>query len=262
MTDIPIQNGEPVLRTEMNGRILVLTLNRPHAKHAFDLALATALSDALDRFEDDPALSVAVITGSGGTFSSGADLKALLRGERGYTEKRGGFGIMKRPPDKPLVAAVEGYAVAGGFELALCADFIVAGRDARFGLPEVKRGLVAVGGGLFRLPRRIPYHVAMEMALTGDLYPADRMAELGLVNRVVDPGGALDGAIYFARIIAENGPLAIRATKQIVRESHAWTDETGWVEQRRFADPALKSEDAREGPLAFAEKRKPVWTGR
>jgi enoyl-CoA hydratase len=259
MKDIPIENGEPVLRTEVRGSVLVLVLNRPHAKHAFNLALATALSDALDVFESDPNLRAGVITGAGSTFSSGADLKALLHGERGYTEKRGGFGIMKHPPDKPLLAAVEGYAVAGGFELALCADLIVAARDARFGLPEVKRGLVAVGGALFRLPRRIPYHVAMEMALTGALLPAERMRELGLVNRVVDPGRALEEAIDLATAISENAPLAVRATKQIVARSVEWTDEAAWTEQRRYADPALKSLDATEGPRAFAEKRRPSW---
>jgi enoyl-CoA hydratase len=262
MTDVPIENGEPVLKTEVRDSVLVLVLNRPHAKHAFNLALATALSDALDAFDDDPTLRVGVITGAGGTFSSGADLKALLRGERGRTEKRGGFGIMKRPPEKPLLAAVEGYAVAGGFELALCADLIVAARDAKFGLPEVKRGLVAVGGALFRLPRRIPYHAAMEMALTGDLYPAQRMLDLGLVNRVVDPGKSLEAALELAAKISENAPLALRATKQIVAHSNEWTDEEGWVEQRAHSDPALKSEDAKEGPRAFAEKRKPLWTGR
>lgn len=261
MNDIPVENDEPVLRIETRGHVLVLILNRPHARHAFNLALATALSNALDAFEDDAALYAGVITGAGGTFSSGADLKALLRGERGHTEKRGGFGIMKRPPDKPLVAAVEGHAVAGGFELALCADLVVAARDARFGLPEVRRGLVAVGGGLFRLPRRIPYHVAMEMALTGDLYPAERMQALGLVNRVVDPGTALDEAVALAAKISENAPLALRATKQIVVHAAEWTEEAAWREQRRFADVAFRSDDAKEGPRAFAEKRRPVWKG-
>jgi enoyl-CoA hydratase len=261
MSDIGIENGEAVLRTEVRGHVLIVVLNRPHAKHAFNLALATALSEALDLLDEDPALRVGVLTGSGGTFSSGADLKALLRGERGYTEKRGGFGIMKRPPEKPLVAAVEGYAVAGGFELALSADLIVAARDAKFGLPEVKRGLVAVGGALFRLPRRIPYHVAMEMALTGDLYSADRLQELGIVSRVVDPGATLDAAIELANRLSENGPLALRATKQIVFRANAWSDEAAWSEQRRYADPALKSDDAKEGPRAFAEKRKPVFRG-
>lgn len=261
MTEIAIENGEPVLRTEVQDNVLVITLNRPHAKHAFHGALAAALSNTLDRLDEDPSLSIGVITGSGGTFSSGQDLKALLKGDRGYTEKRGGFGIMRRPPEKPLIAAVEGFAVAGGFELALCADLIVAGSDAKFGLPEVKRGLVAVGGGLFRLPRRIPYHVAMEMALTGGLYSAERMRELGLVSRVVESGSALNAALQLAAAIGENGPLALRATKQIMASANQWTDEEGWSEQMRFAGPALKSDDAREGPRAFAEKRKPVWKG-
>ena len=262
MTDITIEHGEPVLRTEVRGNVLVITLNRPHAKHAFNGALARALSDTLDRLDGDPALSIGVITGANGTFSSGQDLKALLTGDRGHTEKRGGFGIMKRPADKPLIAAVEGYAVAGGFELALSTDLIVAARDAKFGLPEVKRGLVAVGGALFRLPRRIPYHVAMEMALTGELYAAERLQALGLVSRVVEPGTALDAALQLAASIADNGPLALRATKQIVFQSNAWDDEQAWSEQMKLAAPAFKSEDAKEGPRAFAEKRKPVWSGR
>ena len=261
MSDIAIENGAPVLRTEVRGNLLLIELHRPHARHAFNGALARALSDTLDRFEEDSALSLAVLTGSGGTFSSGQDLKSLLHGDRGYTEKRGGFGIMKRPPDKPIVSAVEGYAVAGGFELALSTDLIVASRDAKFGLPEVKRGLVAMGGGLFRLPRRLPYHLAMEMALTGELYSATRLHELGLVNRVVEPGQALTAALQLATAIAEHGPLALRATKQIMARAHAWTDEQGWREQRQYADVALTSEDAREGPRAFAEKRKPVWRG-
>ncbi|MET0343794.1 MAG: crotonase/enoyl-CoA hydratase family protein [Polyangiales bacterium] len=261
MSDIAIENGEPVLRTEVRGNVLVITLNRPHAKHAFNRALATALSDTLDQLDETPALSLAVITGGGGTFSSGQDLKALLQGDRGYTEKRGGFGIMRKPADKPLIAAVEGYAVAGGFELALSTDLIVAASDAKFGLPEVKRGLVAVGGALFRLPRRIPYHVAMEMALTGELYAAERLQALGLVSRVVEPGTALDAALALAETIAENGPLALRATKQILFQSNAWSDDEAWSEQTKLAAPAFKSEDAKEGPRAFAEKRKPVWRG-
>jgi enoyl-CoA hydratase len=261
MDDIAVEHGQPVLLTETRGGVLVIELNRPHARHAFNRALSAALSDTLDRLDADPSLSAGVLTGAGGTFSSGADLKAILRGDRPHTEKRGGFGIMKRPPDKPLIAAVEGYAVAGGFELALSADLIVAARDAKFGLPEVKRGLVAVGGALFRLPRRIPYHVAMEMALTGDLVGAERLFELGLVNRVVAPGETLSAALSLAAAIAENGPLALRATKQIVFHASGWSDEAGWVEQRAFAEPALRSEDAKEGPRAFAEKRKPVWRG-
>jgi len=261
MTEIAIENGEPILRTEVRGNVLVIELNRPHAKHAFHGALARALAETLDRFDEERALSVAVLTGSQQTFSSGQDLKALLQGDRGHHEKRGGFGIMKRPPDKPLIAAVEGYAVAGGFELALSADLIVAARDAKFGLPEVKRGLVAVGGALFRLPRRIPYHVVMEMALTGELYAAERMRELGLVNRIAEPGTALEAALELASTIAENGPLALRATKQILFRSNEWSDEEGWAAQMQYAGPAFKSEDAKEGPRAFAEKRKPIWRG-
>lgn len=261
MSEIAVENGQPILRTEVRGNVLVIELNRPHAKHAFHGALARALSDTLDRYESEPAQRVAVLTGSGGSFSSGQDLKALLSGDRGHTEQRGGFGIMKRPPNKPLIAAIEGYAVAGGFELALCCDLIVAARDAMFGLPEVKRGLVAVGGGLFRLPRRIPYHVAMEMALTGELVGAERMRELGLVSRIAEPGGALDAALALAAAIAENGPVALRATKQIVAHGVDWSDEEGFREQMRFATPAFQSEDAKEGPRAFAEKRKPIWRG-
>lgn len=261
MTDIAVEHGEPILRTELRASTLVIELNRPHARHAFNGALARALSDTLDRFDEQPDLSVAVLTGSRQTFSSGQDLKALLQGDRGYTERRGGFGIMKRPPEKPIIAAVEGFAVAGGFELALSTDLIVAASDAKFGLPEVKRGLVAIGGALFRLPRRIPYHVAMEMALTGELYSAERMRDLGVVSRVVEPGGALDAALALAETLSENGPLALRATKQIISHAHTWGDADGFTEQRRYADPALRSEDAKEGPRAFAEKRKPVWRG-
>jgi len=261
MDEIAVEQGQPVLRAEAHGGILVIELNRPHAKHAFNRALSIALSDTLDRLDADPSLSAGIVTGAGRTFSSGADLKAILQGERPYTDKRGGFGIMRCPPEKPLIAAVEGYAVAGGFELALSADLIVAAQDAKFGLPEVKRGLVAVGGALFRLPRRIPYHVAMEMALTGELVGADRLLALGLVNRVVSPGEALSAALSLAAAIADNGPLALRATKQIVFHASGWSDEAGWAGQRAFADPALRSEDAKEGPRAFAEKRKPVWRG-
>jgi enoyl-CoA hydratase len=261
MSDIPMENGSPVLNLDVRDGIFVLVLNRPTAKNAFNLELSRALSDAVDRFESDPKLLVAVITGAGSTFSSGADLKALLAGERPHTEARGGFGILRRPPDKPLIAAVEGFAVAGGFELALCADLIVAARDAKFGLPEVKRGLVATGGGLFRLPRRIPYHLAMEMALGGETVSAARLFEVGLVNRVVDPGAALSAALELAAKIAENAPLALRATKQIMARSYEWSGDSAWSEQRRYADTALRSADAKEGPRAFAEKRRPVWKG-
>jgi enoyl-CoA hydratase len=250
-----------ILLSETRAQVLLLTLNRPEAKNAFNAALSRALSDALDRFEEDPALRVCVLTGAGGSFCAGMDLKALLQGEVSSTEKRGGFGIMAHPPNKPIIAAVEGYAVAGGMELALCCDLIVATEASKFGIPEVRRGLVAVGGALFRLPKRIPYHVVMELALTGELYSAERCQQLGLVTRVVPPGAAVDAAIELAQRIAQNGPLAVAATKQILQRSLEWTEEQAWKEQHKLARPALRSKDATEGARAFAEKRPPVWRG-
>jgi enoyl-CoA hydratase len=255
------QSLEDVLQTEVRGHVLVITLNRPEAKNAFNAALSQALSNALDRLDEDPQLRAGVLTGAGGSFSAGMDLKALLKGEVSATPKRGGFGIMKQPPQKPLVAAVEGYAVAGGMELALCCDLIVATDTSKFGLPEVKRGLVAVGGGLFRLPKRIPYHAVMELALTGELVGAERMAQLGLLSRVVPKGQALEAALELAERIAQNAPLAVVATKQILLESAEWTEEEAWTTQRKLARTALTSQDAREGASAFAEKRAPVWHG-
>lgn len=252
---------QDVLLTEARGHVLLITLNRPEAKNAFNAALSQALSGALDRLDEDPALRVGVLTGAGGSFSAGMDLKALLQGEQAATPERGGFGIMRRPPKKPLIAAIEGYAVAGGMELALCCDLIVASAESRLGLPEVKRGLVAVGGGLFRLPARIPYHVVMELALTGDLLPAQRLAELGLISRVVPKGEVLPAALELAERIAHNAPLALAATKQILAAAGDWSQAEAWSEQRKLAKPALSSQDAKEGARAFAEKRAPVWRG-
>jgi enoyl-CoA hydratase len=249
------------LLSETRGPVLVLTLNRPEAKNAFNAELSQALSDALDQFDADPTLRAAVLTGAGGSFSAGMDLKALLKGEQSATPKRGGFGIMAQPPEKPIIAAIEGYAVAGGMELALCCDLIVASEASKLGLPEVKRGLVAVGGGLFRLPARIPYHVVMELALTGDLVPAQRMLEVGLLTRVVPAGEALNAAIELAERIAANAPLAVAATKKILRTAPEWNEAEAWTEQRKIARSALKSDDAKEGARAFAEKRPPVWRG-
>ena len=254
-------SNEEVLRSEVREHVLVLTLNRPHARNAFNAALSQALSDALDRFDDDRELRVAVLTGAGGSFSAGMDLKALLTGEQSFTRKRGGFGIMTLPPQKPLIAAVEGYAVAGGLELALCCDLIVAADNAMMGLPEVKRGLVATGGALFRLPRRIPYHVVMELALTGENQPVERFHRLGLVTKVVPAGQALEAAIALAKLIATNAPLAVAATKQIMQKAYDWTEEEAWPAHRKLASKALSSQDAREGSRAFAEKRPPVWRG-
>jgi enoyl-CoA hydratase len=190
------------------------------------------------------------------------DLKAFLRGERPAIEGRGLCGITQTPPRKPVVAAVEGWALAGGFELVLACDLVVAGRGARFGVPEVTRSLVAAGGAALHLPRRVPYALALEMLLTGEPVDAERAAAMGLVNRVVEDGGALEAAVELATVIAANGPLAVAATKQVARSAGDWTTEQGWAEQAALVQPVFESEDAREGATAFAERRAPVWRGR
>jgi enoyl-CoA hydratase len=246
------------VRAEADGDVLVVTIDRPEARNAVNLAVAEGIAAALDRLDDDAALRVGILTGAGGNFCAGMDLKAFVAGERPHVEGRGFAGIVQGPPRKPLIAAVEGWALAGGFEVALACDLIVAARDARFGIPEVKRGLVAAGGALIRLPRRIPYHLAMDLALTGDPIPAERAYALGLVARVAEPGGALVAARKLAAAIAANGPLAVDATKRILVADEA----DAWERQAEIAGPVFASEDAREGARAFAEKRPPVWRGR
>ncbi|MGH3244337.1 MAG: crotonase/enoyl-CoA hydratase family protein [Spirillospora sp.] len=252
--------SDAVLTEEADG-VLVITINRPEARNALNGAAGRGIAAAVDELDSREDLSVGILTGAGGTFCSGMDLKAFLAGETPVVEGRGFGGITERPPDKPLIAAIEGYALAGGCELALSCDLIVAARDAQFGLPEPKRGLVAAGGGLLRLPQRIPFHIAMEIALTGDRYPAERMAEVGLVNRVTEPGGALAAAKELASRIAENAPLALAATKKVVNGSGDWTSEEMWRKQQDITLPVFMSKDAQEGPAAFAEKRKPNWSG-
>lgn len=246
---------------EEDAGVLLITLNRPEARNAVNLELAEGIGSALDRLDAAPSLRVGVITGAGGTFCAGMDLKAFVTGERPWVGDRGFAGITQRASRKPLIAAVEGFALAGGFEVALSCDLIVAASDARFGIPEVKRGLVAAAGGLIRLPKRIPYHVAMELALTGDPIDASRAHALGIVNRVVDPGQAVGTAREIAAGIARNGPLAVDASKQIVAGAIDWTDEEGWAKQGEIAGPVFGSHDAQEGAKAFAEKREPVWQG-
>jgi enoyl-CoA hydratase/carnithine racemase len=253
-------NSENVVLVEQRDRILIITINRPEAKNAVNAAVSHALADAMDRLDGDAGLSVGVLTGAGGSFCAGMDLKAFARGENVVVEGRG-MGFTERPPVKPLIAAVEGYALAGGTELALATDLIVASKESAFGIPEVKRGLVAGGGGLLRLPQRIPYAIAMELALTGENLPAQRAHELGLVNVLAEPGQALDAAIALAERITANGPLAVAATKRIITESRAWSPDEMWRAQTKILAPVFMSNDAREGAVAFAEKRPPKWTG-
>lgn len=251
----------PVL-FERTGSTAIITINRPERKNSFDRATAYAMEAAIDRFEADDELRVAVLTGSGEVFCAGQDIIAAGLGEIGTTERRGGGGIMRQPPEKPIIAAVEGYAVGGGLEICLSCDLIVASRTALLGLPEAKRGLPAMGGGLFRLPKRMPYAIAMEAAITGAMWPATRYYELGLVNRLTEPGSALTEARELAATIAAAGPVAVRASKAVVQGSLAWTDEQGWANQQEFVDRVLNSDDYLEGLRAFAEKRRPAWKGR
>ena len=247
--------------TERRGRTLVITINRPEARNAFNLPVAQGLAAAMDELDDSPELSVAILTGAGGNFSAGMDLKAFASGELPYVEGRG-IGFTERPPRKPVIAAVEGYALAGGTEMVLATDLIVASRTAKFGIPEVKRGLVAAGGALLRLPRRIPYHLAMELALTGEPIGAERAAQIGIVSRLTEPGEAVAGARELAAAIARNGPLAIDASKRVVAAAADWPAAEAWERQAEITGPVFASEDAREGATAFAEKRDPVWRGR
>jgi enoyl-CoA hydratase len=249
------------VRTSVDDGVAVITIDRPEARNAVNGAVAQGVAAALDEFDSRKDVSVLVLTGAGGTFSAGMDLKGFLTGDSPLAEGRGFGGIVERPPAKPIIAAVEGYALAGGFELALACDMIVASSEAKFGLPEVKRGLVAGAGGLLRLPARIPYHAAMEIALSGDHYPASRLAELGLVNRVTSPGEALAVATELARSVAANAPLALAATKRVIVESRDWPSAERFARQGEIINPVFGSKDAMEGAAAFAEKRPPVWTG-
>jgi len=252
---------EAVLTEERDG-VLVVTINRPEARNAINGDVARGIAAALDRLDAEHGLRVGVLTGAGGFFSSGMDLKGFLAGDVPVVEGRGLGGLTERPPRKPLIAAVEGYAVAGGFELVLACDLVVAAESARLGVPEVKRALVAGAGAALLLPQRIPQAIALELLLTGEPVDAARAAALGLVNRVVPDGTALDAAVELARTIAANGPLAVAVTKQIARSASDWSSAEGWQRQAELMAPVFVSEDAQEGARAFAEKRAPVWKGR
>ncbi len=246
---------------ERHGAVQVITINRPEARNALNGAVAVGIRDAADELDADGDLRVGVLTGAGGTFSAGMDLKAFLKGETPSFPGRGLCGITQTPPRKPMIAAAEGWALAGGFELALACDLVVAGASARFGVPEVKRALVAGAGGALLLAQRIPRALALEMLLTGDPIDARRAAEIGLVNRVVDDGQALQAALELANTIAANGPLAVTATKEISNSGGDWSAAERWDRMARRMQPVFTSQDAQEGARAFAEKRAPVWKG-
>jgi enoyl-CoA hydratase len=253
--------SDPVV-TERRDRVLVITLNRPDARNSVNRELADALATTLQSLDADDGLSVGVLTGAGKGFSAGMDLKAFAEGGRPMVPGRGFAGIVEQSCRKPLVAAVEGFALAGGLEIALSCDLLVAARGARLGIPEVTVGLFAGAGALLRLPRQLPYATAMELALTGEPISAERAHELGMVNRLAEPGEAVSVAIELAERIARNAPLGLAASKRILAESAGMTDPEFWAYQEPIFDEVFASADALEGATAFAEKRSPRWQGR
>ena len=252
----------PEVLVEYEDGLVIITINRPEARNAVNRAVSYGVCAAVDELDARDDLRVGILTGAGGSFCSGMDLKAFLRGEITRVEGRGILGIAMTPPKKPLIAAVEGYALAGGFEAMLACDLTVAARNAQFGLPEVKRGLAAAAGGLLRLPRVIPQRIAMELALTGDMISAERAAQYGLINILTEPGEALAEARRLAARIIANAPLSVAASKRVINEQRDWPLGEMFARQQEITAPILASADAREGAAAFAEKRKPAWKGR
>lgn len=252
-----------LVKVDIQDQVLIITLNRPEARNAINHETAVQLAAALDELDQNPELAVGILTGANNTFCSGMDLKAFAKdGQRPYVADRGFAGICERPPRKPLIAAIEGYALAGGLEIAMACDMMIAAETAKFGVPETKRGIVPGSGGMVRLPTRVPYVVAMELVLTGDMFSAEQAANWGLINRVVPEGQALQGALELAQRIKENGPLAVQTAKQIISESRDWPQEHMFDLQRPRIAHVFVSADAKEGATAFAEKRKPVWQGK
>ncbi|HEY7892336.1 MAG TPA: crotonase/enoyl-CoA hydratase family protein [Solirubrobacteraceae bacterium] len=251
-----------VVLTERRGNVLLITLNRPEVRNAVNGAVAEGVARALELLDSDAELALGILTGAGGFFCAGMDLGAFVRGESPWYGDRGFAGIAQRSARKPLIAAIEGFAVAGGFEVALACDLIVAAKGAKLGIPEVKRSLVAAGGALLRLPKRMPYHAVMELALTGDVLPAERFHQFGVVNSLAEPGESVAVALELAARVAKNGPLALIASKRILQEQFDWASADMWEKQREISGPVFSSEDAKEGASAFKEKREPVWRGR
>lgn len=253
--------SDAVLVSKENG-VMTVTINRPEAKNAINKQVAEGISAAMDELDSNPELQVAILTGAGGSFCSGMDLKAFLTGETPVVPGKGFAGLCEKQPEKPIIAAVEGYALAGGFELLLSCDLVVSADNAKFGIPEVKRGLVAGAGGLVKMPRQMPYRIALELALTGDFITAQRAYEIGMINKVVAAGTALEQALALAAVIAANGPLAILTSKKIMKASLDWNTDEMFAKQAPLIAPVFVSEDAREGAAAFAQKRKPNWKGK
>lgn len=250
--------SEQAVLVEQRGRVLLITLNRPEAMNAVNSALADALVGAIEQLDADDGVSVGVLTGNGRGFSAGMDLKAFLA--EGPPARFGDFIV--NGSRKPLIAAIEGFALAGGLEIALTCDLLVAAKGVKLGIPEVGVGLFAAGGALTRLPRVVPFGVAMEMALTGEPIRAEQAFEYGLVSRLTEPGEAVAEALALAERIARNAPLSIAASKVLLREAAGRTEAEFWEFQRDHQRRVFASDDAREGPRAFAEKRAPDWAGR
>ena len=248
--------------TETRGRVMIITLNRPDAMNAVNLAVAEQLAAAMDALDDDPELSVGVLTGAGRGFCAGMDLKAFVTGGMPVVPGRGFGGITEQPPKKPVITAVEGFALAGGLELALSTDLIVSARGAKFGIPEAGVGLFAAAGALLRLPRVVPYGTAMRMALTAQPITAEEAHELGLVAELAEKGEALDAAVELAEQVAKNAPLALIASKDLLREMQGRTEAEFWEYQKQHLSTVFSSEDGVEGATAFAEKRAPNWKAR
>lgn len=258
----PGADRSAVATERLDDSVLLITIDRPKVRNAVNAAVAEGIGQALDELDADDTLSVGILTGAGGFFCAGMDLGAFVRGESPWYGDRGFAGIAQRAAAKPLIAAIEGFAVAGGMEIALACDLIVAARGAKLGIPEAKRSLVAAGGALLRLPRRMPYHVVMELALTGDTMPAERFHDFGVVNRLAEPTQAVAVALELAGAISRNGPLALAASKRILQEQFDWSTAEMFERQGAISGPVFASEDAKEGAAAFKEKRPPVWRGR
>jgi enoyl-CoA hydratase len=258
---VPAVAHEDVLIRRDNG-VLIVTINRPQQRNAVNGAVSAGIARALDLLDESSDLRVGVLHGNGPAFCAGLDLKAFAAGEPVRDSGRGFAGIVERPPAKPLIAAVEGWALGGGFEIVLACDLVTAGAGARFGLPEVRRGLAARGGGVFRLPRRLPRAVALELIVTGAALEAHRAERFGLVNRLVEDGQALTAALELAGQITANAPMSVRASKAVAVDSADWPLDEGFQRQRAYLEPVFASQDATEGVAAFRERRDPVWQDR